>query len=118
MIARIYLFIFLGTLLENCHWFFRWMGYSEEYVYYTIFLTCQRAEIALLPLWWVCYYFWPVEVPERRKMWLYLIASTYFIFQLVDVIDMATNGNERSAILDFGIFIILNISYWLIFRNK
>lgn len=118
MIWRIYSFIILGTALENCHWLFRWTGYDEDYIYYTVFLTCQRAEIALLPLWWICSRLWPVEIAERKKAWVYLIASTYFLFQLVDIIDMATNGNERGAMLDFVIFIGLNISYWLIFRNK
>lgn len=118
MILRIYIFIFLGMLLENCYLLFRWMGYSEDYVYYTVFLTCQRAEIALLPLWWVCSRFWPVDIPERKKVWVYLIAITYLIFQLVDVIDMAINGNERAAMLDFVVFGMLNVSYWIIFKNK
>lgn len=118
MIKRIYLFILLGTLIENCYHFWEWAGYSPDFVYYTVFPTCQRAEIALLPIWWFTENLWPARRNEKHELWAYLIAATYFIFQLVDAIDMAVNANQRSAWLDFLLFGCLNITYLVLFTRR
>lgn len=117
MIKRIYIFIILGTLIENCYLLFQYFGVNQNTVYYTVFPTCQRVEIMLLPLWWIWQRLSPVTIIQEKATWVYLIAATYFIFQLIDVIDMAANENLRSAKIDFILFISLNISYWFIFRK-
>lgn len=118
MIKRIYIFIFFGTLIENSWHLFSYFGASDDFVYYTVFPTCQRLEILLLPLWWIVSRLRSMPPKEHQTTWIYLIAVTYFIFQLVDAIDMATNSNIRSPLIDFVIFISLNLAYWINFRKK
>lgn len=118
MILRIYVFILLGTLIENAWHFWHWMGYSDEFVYFTVFPVCQRAEVTLLPLFWLMQRLFHVRVNEDQRAWIYLISATYFIFQVMDVVDTAINANTRPAGIDFILFIALNLTYWRIFRKK
>lgn len=114
---RIFLFILIGIAIENSWHLWSMSGYSEDYVYYTVFPFLQKLEMCLLPVWWVSEL---ILSKERNNMphWSYLVASTYLIFQLLDAFDMLLNENTRSPVIDFILFGSINAVYWLIFGRK
>ena len=117
---RIYIFIIASILLQNCCWFWHLAGCDEDYCF-RIYDTCMMSQTILLPLWILAETFSPFNMAERDKTkqaWIYLIVSTYLIFQFIDIVQMRVNGNIDNSAFEFVAFISLNLMYWLIFRKK
>lgn len=114
---RIFLFIIIGIAIENSWHLWDFFGYSDDYIYYTVFPFLQKLEMCLLPAWWVNELIQSHD-KDRNAHWSYLVAATYLLFQVMDAFDMLMNENTRSPVIDFILFGILNVIYWLIFRKR